>query len=270
MGTAHLEAASAPRTHCCFSGSKAPSHTPIPALQLPWGNKHFCLGFHRLKMSLTFSFCHCSEWSFLPQRMSCQVQEGAALAQDHSCYRRSFLDSENSTNSLFSFSSTGSEAFNTFPLPAWTSNEWQNEHSPHTAVTGTILLPSEFQRGWHLTPVPVRTVCTTWIYSNCSSTHHCRSNCYTPATGEDVPDSVSAGTGLMWLWLALWGLLFWAIFAPRRTTENAYRVFSNSSDLVRSLPLGDLGPGEAFKPRLLLLLPQFRPDFPMPEATTTL
>lgn len=118
--------------------------------------------------------------------------------------------------------------------------------------------------------LPVRTVCTTWVYSNCSSTHHCRSNCYTPVTGENVPDSVSAGTGLMWLWPALWGLLFWAIFAPRRTTENAYRVFSKSSDLVRSLPLGDLGPGEALKPRLLLLLPQFRPDFQMPEATTTL
>lgn len=213
---------------------------------------------------------HCSEWSFLPQRMSCQVQEGAALAQDHSCYRKSFWDSENSTNSLFSCR-TGSEALITFPsLPGQVMSDKMN--TPHTQQwQEQIFFPVSFRED-DMSPVclSVWTVCTTQVSSNCSSTQHCRSHLL----------------HVSYWWKCARFIEYWhrsdVVMASSVRTVVLGNIHSqeNYRKCLYSI-FKELWPGKVpflggsqprwatpLNPRLLLLLPQFRPDFQMPEATT--
>lgn len=129
-------------SHCCLSlaAQLPPTAHLFQHCSYHEGTNTSVLASTGWKCHLPLHSCHCSEWSFLPQRMSCQVQEGAAPAQDHSYYRRSFLDSQNSTSSLF-FSQNRVRSFNTFPLPAWISNEWQDEHSPHSSDRNNYFAP---------------------------------------------------------------------------------------------------------------------------------
>lgn len=127
-------------------------------------------------MSLIFAFLPLLRMELpIPKRMSYQVQEGAALAQEH-CAGRSFLNSENSTNLFFSHR-TGSEALIPFPsLPGQVMSDKIN--TSHTQQwQEQLFCPVSFRED-DISPVdlPVWTVCTTWAYSNFSSTHHCKSH----------------------------------------------------------------------------------------------
>lgn len=121
--------------------------------------------------------------------------------------------------------------------------------------------------------LPVWTVCTTWVYSNCSSTHYCRSHllhtsywwkCARFSECWHRSDVIMASSVRI--------VVLGNIHYQKNYRECLQSIFKELwPGKVRSLRGSQPRWGIPLKPtRLFFLLPQFRPDFQMPEATTSL